>query len=178
MIDLHILLIFMILGAIIAVETTNLLSAIVAVGAVGLGLSTAFLVLKAPDLAIVQLVVEILTLLILLRATVGNNVKHMDTYPAVVSYSTIIVFLIVFLACAYWGVRNLPFFGEPIMKVSKTYIENGLKETGAANLVSAIILDYRGYDTLGEATILFTAVIGALAVLRVTGRKKKEKGNE
>lgn len=178
MIDLHILLIFMILGAIIAVETTNLLSAIVAVGAVGLGLSTAFLALKAPDLAIVQLVVEILALLILLRATVGNNVKYIDKYPSVVSYSTIIAFLIVFLACVYLSIRNLPSFGEPIMKVSKTYIENGLNETGAANLVSAIILDYRGYDTLGEATILFTAVIGALAVLRATGRKKKEKENE
>jgi len=173
MIELHILLIFMILAAIIAVETTNLLSAIVAVGAVGLGLSVAFLVLKAPDLAIVQLVVEILSLLILLRATVGGNLRDKDKRPAVPSYVTIIVFLIAFLACACLSIKNLPAFGEPIMKVSKSYIENGLKETGAANLVSAIILDYRGYDTLGEATILFTAIVGALAVLRATGRKKK-----
>ena len=60
MIELYLLLLFMIAAAIIAVEIKDLLSSIVAVGAVGLGLSLTFLALKAPDLAIVQLVVEIL----------------------------------------------------------------------------------------------------------------------
>jgi len=69
--------------------------------------------------------------------------------------------------------RNLPEFGYPLMKVSQTYINEGLRQTGAANIVAAIILDYRGYDTLGEVTVLFTAVIGALAVLRVVGRKRE-----
>ncbi|MCK4325548.1 DUF4040 domain-containing protein, partial [bacterium] len=57
MAELYLLLLFMIAGAIIAVETKDLLSSVIAVGAVGLGLSVAFLVLKAPDLAITQLVV-------------------------------------------------------------------------------------------------------------------------
>ena len=45
--------------------------------------------------------------------------------------------------------------------------------TGAANLVASVILDYRAYDTLGEATILFTAVIGVLTIMRRVGRKKE-----
>jgi multisubunit Na+/H+ antiporter MnhB subunit len=57
------------------------------------------------------------------------------------------------------------------MRVAKTYVEDGLAKTGAANIVAAIILDYRGYDTLGEATVLFTAVMGVLAVVRRIGRK-------
>ena len=61
------------------------------------------------------------------------------------------------------------------MKVAKTYIESGLIKTGAANIVSAIILDFRAYDTLGEATILFTAVIGILAVMRSIGRRKQKR---
>ena len=65
MIELYILLVFMIIGAIIAIEVKDLLSSVVAVGAVGLGLSIVFLVLKAPDVAITQLVVEILCLIIL-----------------------------------------------------------------------------------------------------------------
>ena len=69
MLEVYILLIFMIIGAIVAIETKDLLSSVIAVGAVGLGLSIMFLVLKAPDVAITQLVVEILCLIILIRAT-------------------------------------------------------------------------------------------------------------
>ena len=47
-------------------------------------------------------------------------------------------------------------------------------QTGAANLVASVILDYRAFDTLGEATILFTAVVGVLAVVRRIGRKKAD----
>jgi len=60
------------------------------------------------------------------------------------------------------------------MAVVKKYLEEGTTQTGAVNLVSAIILDFRAYDTLGEATVLFTSVIGIMAVLRRPGRKKKE----
>ncbi|MES0341093.1 MAG: hydrogenase subunit MbhD domain-containing protein, partial [Candidatus Humimicrobiaceae bacterium] len=49
MIELYVLLIFMIIGAIIAIEMKDILSSIIAVGAVGLGLSIALLILKAPD---------------------------------------------------------------------------------------------------------------------------------
>ncbi len=73
MIELYFLLGFMIVGAVIAVEVKDLLSSIVAVVAAGLGLSLSFLVLKAPDLAITQLVVEILCLLILIRATIRKD---------------------------------------------------------------------------------------------------------
>jgi len=82
------------------------------------------------------------------------------------------MFIAVLLVFAYKALLDIPGFGSPILRVSQRYLFQGLKETGAANLVSAIILDYRALDTLGEATILFTAVIGVLAVIRKIGRKK------
>jgi len=59
---------------------------------------------------------------------------------------------------------------------SQTYISQGLKLTGAANLVSGVILDFRAYDTLGEAAlgeaaVLFTSIIGATVILRRKSRK-------
>jgi len=54
--------------------------------------------------------------------------------------------------------RSLPPFGFPELRMAEYYIQQGLPMTGAANLVAAIILDFRGYDTLGEATVLFTSV--------------------
>jgi multisubunit Na+/H+ antiporter MnhB subunit len=160
----------MIFSAIVAVEVEDLLSSVIAVGAVGLGLSLAFLILKAPDLAITQLVVEILCLIILIRATINKDLPLIrDGRWFFNSFSTLL-FIGLFLIFAYFALKDLPSFGAPIMKVAREYIESGLQKTGATNIVAAIILDFRGYDTLGEATILFTAVMGVLVVMRKVGR--------
>ena len=172
MIELYILLIFMIVGAIIAIEVKDLLSSVVALGAVGLGLSIVFLVLKAPDLAITQLVVEILCLIILIRATLKKDLPFSASGRWVLNTLIVTGFIAVFLLVAMKALKELPEFGYPMMKVASTYLEQGMPKTGAANLVSSVILDYRAYDTLGEATILFTAVIGVLALVRRIGRKE------
>ena len=70
--------------------------------------------------------------------------------------------------------------GEPLEQrawdaPALTYIDKGTEQTGAGNIVTAVLLDYRGYDTLGEATVLFTAVVGAVALLR---RKSRRSGGE
>jgi len=174
MIELYILLIFMIIGAIIAVELKDLLSSVIAVGAVGLGLSMTFLILKAPDVAITQLVVEILCLIILIRATIKKDLPFSTTGRWVLNTVITICFIAIFLITAAKCLKDLPEFGYPMMRVAGAYLKEGLTETGAANLVASVILDYRAYDTLGEATVLFTAVMGVLAVVRRVGRKKPE----
>ena len=174
MLELYILLIFMIAAAYIAVQIKDLLSSIIAVGAVGLALSVAFLVLKAPDLAIVQLVVEILCLIILIRViTKRESISTKDMRGALTAVMGLI-FIGVFLFFAHSALKELPGFGQPLMRVAKNYIETGQAMTGASNLVASVILDFRAYDTLGEATVLFTAVIGVLVVMRQIGRKQKD----
>ena len=81
----------------------------------------------------------------------------------------------VFLIFAFWAVKTLPRFGLNFSKVAPYYLTKGLAQTGAANIVTSVILDYRAYDTLGEATVLFTAVLGAVALLR---RKAKAAENK
>ena len=71
MLVFYTLLAIMILGSIVAIETRNLLSSVISVGIVGFTLSILFLMLGAPDLAITQVVVEILALVILIRATIS-----------------------------------------------------------------------------------------------------------
>ena len=51
-------------------------------------------------------------------------------------------------------------------------LEEGVNKTGAVNIVSAVILDFRAYDTLGEVAVLFTSIIGIMAILRRKGRKE------
>ena len=163
----------MIVAAIVAVEIKDLLSSVIAVGAVGLGLAIIFLILKAPDLAITQIVVEILGVIILIRATLKKDLPFSTSGRWLFNTAIVIAFIAVFLLVALKSLRDLPEFGYPLMRVAQTYLTGGLSTTGATNLVSAVILDYRAYDSLGEATILFTAVIGVLTVLRRKGRKKE-----
>ncbi len=175
MLELYILVIFMIIGAIVAVELKDLLSSVIAVGAVGLGLSITFLILKAPDVAITQLVVEILCLIILIRATLKKDLPFSTSGRWFLNTFITLSFIAIFLFVAYKAIKDLPTFGYPIMKIASTYIKDGLAKTGASNLVTSVILDYRAYDTLGEATVLFTAVIGVLALVRRKGRKNNPK---
>ena len=173
MIELYVLLGFMIIGAVIAIEVKDLLSSVVAVGAVGLGLSIVFLILKAPDVAITQLVVEILALIILIRATLKKDLPFSTSGRWILNTLITLCFIGVLIAVAAKCFKDLPEFGYPTMRVAGTYLKQGLKQTGATNLVASVILNYRAFDTLGEATVLFTAVIGVLAIVRRTGRKKE-----
>lgn len=192
---LVILLFLMIVGGLIAIETTNLLSSIICLGAVGFILSIAFLLLGAPDIAITQVVVEILCLVILIRAAISRD---LTTVSGDREFFGLIVTVTLVLALAVLVVRTFgttaspggfPELGNAVMNrfpdaPSVTYIKDGLDKTGAANAVTGILLDFRAYDTLGEATVLFCAILGALAVLRKKARQqlgdwqRKESRNE
>lgn len=73
------------------------------------------------------------------------------------------------------GVNELPKFGSESNpannEVSKYYIENAVKDTGATNIVTGIILDYRAFDTFVEASVLFTAAVIVIILLK---KDKKE----
>ena len=69
----------------------------------------------------------------------------------------------------------LPPFGNPgnpaNNEVSRRYIEQGMQETGAVNIVAGMILDYRAFDTLGESNVLFIAACSVLILLRISPEK-------
>jgi len=167
---------FMIVASIIALEIKDILSSIISVGVVGLGVSMSFLFLQAPDLAIVQFLFEIFALIILIKAFLKKDYHKEEpakTNAIIVGISVVILVSLFVLTLPV--LSQLPSFGQPIMSTSQYYLDNGAKQTGAANLVASIVLDYRAYDTLGEVTVLFTAVIGTLTILRIKfGSRKTE----
>ncbi|NLW07741.1 MAG: hypothetical protein GX039_07185 [Clostridia bacterium] len=61
----------------------------------------------------------------------------------------------------------------PSTHVSPRYIEMGYKETGALNMVTAVLADYRGYDTLGETTVIFTAGLACLLIIESRRKPKR-----
>ena len=170
MIDLYSLLVFMIIAAVVAVEMEDLLSAVISMSTIGLGISMTFLVLKAPEVAITQLVVEILVLILLIRSTIHKDLPFSTSGRWLLNTSIMALFIVMFLGAVRLALRDLPAFGHPIMRVAQVYLQNGFAQTGATNLVAAIVLNYRAYDRLGETTVLFTAFLAVLTVLRRTGR--------
>ncbi len=181
------LIIFMIIAALIAVESIDLLSAVIAVGAAGFALSVIDLLAGAPDLAFPQVLVEVITLVLLIRMVMTRRDTSRQTSrdtlrTAVVLLAGSVFLVAVFFAAGGMGMSGgIPPFGQPVMGsaadtgVSTQYLTRCAEDTGAANTVMGILLDYRAYDTLGEATVIFVAILGGYVVLRRVGRKKDAK---
>lgn len=129
------LLILMIIAAIIATETDDLLSSVICVGAIGCGGSIMFLFLLAPDIAITQIVVEVLALIVLIRSTITRDLTSIsgdrEFFAVVVS---VVVVFVIFLAGAQ-VLQGIPPFGSPIFTTAEPvaaqeYVKNGLEKTG------------------------------------------------
>lgn len=86
-----------------------------------------------------------------------------------------VIFCISLVLVLLTGVSGLPPFGQagnPVNnEVPERYIESGLQETGAVNIVTGMILDYRAFDTLGESHVLFIATCTVLILLRIDKKK-------
>jgi len=82
------------------------------------------------------------------------------------AFLTVIAVFLVF-SVVFMFDEDLHPFGEPTENDMDQYIiDNTQTETGADNGVTSVVFDYRGFDTLGEATVLFTAVAGVILVFR------------
>jgi multisubunit Na+/H+ antiporter MnhB subunit len=165
---------FMILGALYAIHAKDLLSSVIACGIVGYSLVICFLLLRAPDLAIVQIVVDTVTLIIMVAVVINSSREEayskLDTqgYISAVTGILVIVVLLYFFAIS---IQTLDVLGTSSLRMAKYYIEGAAQKTGSANLVTGVVFDFRGYDTMGEAVVLVTAVLGVLTILRLKGKK-------
>jgi multicomponent Na+:H+ antiporter subunit B len=73
-----------------------------------------------------------------------------------------------------YATQDMPDWGDPrspaSLHVSPRYLEKTIEETATPNAVTSVLADYRGYDTLGETTVIFTAGVSCILILR---RRKK-----
>jgi multicomponent Na+:H+ antiporter subunit B len=82
-------------------------------------------------------------------------------------------------ALLVYGSMGLPMFGDPAapihQHVAPQYLQQAVPQTGVPNVVTAVLASYRGYDTLGETTVVFTAGAGVVALLR---RRRGKSGGQ
>ena len=126
------------------------------------------LVLDAPDVAFTEAAVGAGVSTVLMLATLSMT-SRIARPPRKFPWAAVLVVTLTGGALVY-GTLDMPYFGDPEAPVhrypSPDYVEKSNAEIGVPNVVTAVLASYRGYDTLGETTVIFTAAIGVLLLLR------------
>ena len=136
--------------------------AVILIGAVGLGVSLIFIKFSAPDLALTQLSVEVVTIVLLLLALYSLP-QHSPAESSKLRQSRDLVVALAAgggVAALMWGVLTRPY-----ETIADFFLANSVSGGGGTNVVNVILVDFRGYDTLGEITVLALAGLGIYAML-------------
>jgi multicomponent Na+:H+ antiporter subunit B len=181
MIDLIIditLLTFLAITAVAIVRLDNLFATVMLYGIFSLLSAGLFVVMDAPDVAFTEAAVGAGISTVLMLATLAlikkpQQISYIEAPQAHRPWLPLIVVAITGSAIIY-GTWDIPGFGvadTPAQThVASYYIKNALPETGVPNIVTAVLASYRGFDTLGEVTVIFTA---AIAVMLLIGGKRQ-----
>jgi multicomponent K+:H+ antiporter subunit A len=129
---------------------------------IGLVVSLAFVRFSAPDLSLTQLLVEIVTVMLLLLA--------MYFLPARSPHESSVMrrardVLVAVTAGGAVGALTWALLTRPLDTIAWYYLENAKPAGGGYNVVNVILVDFRGFDTLGEITVLGIAAVGIVALL-------------
>ncbi|MGA9394376.1 MAG: DUF4040 domain-containing protein [Azonexus sp.] len=161
--------ILMSLSVLMLVRVRNLFAVIVLFGIYSFLMATVLVALDAVDVAMTEAAVGagVSTVLLLgaLHLCKGEEAKsiHRPWLPLAVAVSTGVVLI--------YGTMGLPDFGDPQAPIHQHVVTRYLQnEVEVPNVVTAVLASFRGYDTLGETTVVFTAGAGIIALLR---RRKK-----
>jgi multicomponent Na+:H+ antiporter subunit A len=156
-------------GALAAIMLRSRLGAVAALGVVGYSVGLLFVLFGAPDLAMTQFMVETLTVILFVLVFYHlPRFTMLSTRPALVRDAlTALAFggLITFIVSVGSGIQLYP-------KISDYFIENSLPLAHGRNIVNAILVDFRGFDTFGEITVLAVAGVGVYALLKLKPGKE------
>ena len=170
-----ILLCLLVIAAIAVNQQRNLFAATMLTGIYSLLSASLFVCLDAVDVAFTEASVGAGIATILFLGTLALTGFEEKTEVKVSIPGLCIV--IVTGSLLIYGIQDIPAFGDPNAPVqtylSGKYIGDSATEIGVPNLVTSVLASYRGYDTFGETTVIFTAGIGVLMLLG-RGRKNKK----
>jgi multicomponent Na+:H+ antiporter subunit B len=178
MIDLIInvvLLVFLIAMAITLLRSRGMLAMAMTFGLYSLLMAGLFMVMDAPDVAFTEAAVGSGVSTVLMLATIALTKTRYEKHTTKLQWRPLLVVLITGAALLY-GIHDIAQVGDPDAvvhhHVADRYIAEAQKETGVPNLVTAVLASYRGFDTLGEVVVIFTAGVGVMLLL---GRSRRQR---
>ena len=153
--------------ALAAIRLTDLFAVVIMFSIYSLLASAVFVAMDAVDVAFTEAAVGAGVATILMLATLSLTERWERPRPKRVAPALIVV-SITGIALLY-GTLDMPGFGDPDAPahrhVAPRYLGDSASEIGVPNVVTSVLASYRGYDTLGELTVIFTAGIGVMMLL-------------
>lgn len=172
------LLLILVIIAVAAISAKDILTSIMLLGSYSLVIAMEWMLLNAVDVAFTEAAVGAGISTILMIAVITRTPRYeaenkdpktslrFFTAPELVALGTVICTGLLLIM----GTFDMPAFGDPNSPAStylySDFIEQAYPETGSHNIVTAVLASYRGYDTLGEATVVFTAAICLILLIR------------
>lgn len=177
--DISIFDVGLVLGMVIAACTvlfaSNRIVAIVALGALGYMVSMFFVIFRAPDLALTQMVVETVTTVLFLLCfyhlpKLNKRIERIRFKLTNLIISIAMGLTVTLLALSANGHKLF----EPI----SSFFENSYKLAGAKNIVNAILVDFRGFDTMLEISVLAIAGLGVYILVHQRSKRREQHETE
>ena len=168
------LLSFMIVLAIAVSRMHNLFMAAMMLGIFSFLAAIVFTLLDAVDVAFTEAAVGAGVSTVLLLGTLSLTTRE----EKIIKKNNALALLVVLItgSALIYGTLDMPMFGDPNAPVhthvANRYIEKSGEEMGIPNIVTSVLASYRGYDTLGEVAVIFTAGIGVILLLGHIRRKE------
>ena len=174
------LLAFLAITSIAILRMSNLFAIVMLYGIFSLLSAGLFVIMDAPDVAFTEAAVGagISTVLMLTTLALVRKPKKPQYSEAPRTHHTWLPLVVVLItgSILIYGTWDIPGFGSPHSPaqshVASYYLENAYEETGVPNIVTAVLASYRGFDTLGEVVVVYTA---AIAVLLLIGGRRSNK---
>ena len=160
-----ILVLMTVVSAYVTVRVRTRLGAIISLGVVGVAVTLFYVFFSAPDLALTQLLIEVLTVVLLVL--VFTKLPP-DTRPPMLKLKQVRNVLVA-LAAGLFGFVLVLFNSSEAMQAARSisgyFLQNAVPEGHGANVVNVILVDFRAFDTMGEITVLALAALGGYALL-------------
>ncbi len=171
------LLVFMVLTALALVRIRNLFAVVMLSGIYSLLGALIYVVMDAVDVAFTEAAVGAGIATVLMLATLALTTAEEKTHKPFRLMPLLVISLTG--GILVYGTLDMPRYGDPNAPihhhVGGYYIEESGEEVGPPNIVTSVLASYRGYDTLGEVFVVFTAATGVLAIIgRAPLRRRRE----
>jgi multicomponent Na+:H+ antiporter subunit B len=178
---IDILLFFMlVMTALAIVKRRRLFSVVMLASVFSLLTALLFVTLDAVDVAFTEAAVGAGISTVLMLGTIAQTARR-EKEP---TRSGILPFFVVTVtgAALVYGTLDMPDFGDPEAPaqthVAPSYLKDSVEQMDLPNVVTSILASYRGYDTLGEAAVVFTAGIGVLLLISGLARRRRKEEDE
>ncbi|RSD27545.1 Na+/H+ antiporter subunit A [Mesobacillus subterraneus] len=162
----------MAISAITILFAKSRLTSIILLGSVGYTVALFFVIFRAPDLALTQLVIETVSVALFLLAfyhlpQINRKEEHMRFKLGNLLVSIGVGVIVTMIALSAHSNKSFK-------SISEYYVENTYKKAGGENMVNVILVDFRGFDTMFEIAVLGIAALGIFAMIRLRLTRGKE----